>query len=164
VSDHDEREDYDDDLRSPVRCPQQLRRIATGLWLFAAVQLVFIVVLFILLAYAVVASWADKGVRASALWDINWWFAGLFLAGAWNALIVWGAGRMDRCHGYRCCVAVAGLSVLPIPCCLLALFTIPLGICALAELSSPEVRLAFERAARRRTVTLSPSTDRSPHA
>ena len=154
----DGREDYGDELRASVEAPEQLVRLATGLWLFAVVQLVCLVVLFAVLAYAVVSAWADNRIRLNGFRDVYWQFVALFLAGGWNGILIWGAGRLERCQGYRSCVTIAAMSVVPIPCCLLVIFTIPLGICVLAELSSDEVRLAFERADRRRQ--LAPPSDR----
>ena len=152
MSEHDERderEDFDDELRTPVKPPEQLVRLATGLWLMAVIQLVFLVVFFVVLAYAFVSSWADRRVGQRELHNVYWQFLALFLAAGWNGLLIWGVGRMERCQGYRVCFAIAALSIIPVPCFLFMIFTLPLGLCTMIEMTSDDVRSAFKSGNRR---------------
>jgi len=152
VSDHDEREDYDDEPWRGRPTPAQLIRTpATIIEVFGAIQLGLSVLGFII--GVVVIGWGVIDPAAVDAEDMTWYEAlavlvACVLAVVWNWMIVRGAGQMRSCRNYRLAVTAAALSFLPLPLYYCLPISAAVAVWALVILLRRDVRDHFATVAR----------------
>jgi hypothetical protein len=145
MTDHDERDDYDDQPWRRRATPEQLLRVpAAVIEICAAVQVVFS--LLGCLAPAVFLIWdlVDPNGPEAMSWDEAILVTLAFgLCLAWNLVVIRGVGQMRRCQSYRAALAAAVMSILPLPFLWLGAVSIPAGIWVVAILGRRDVRARF---------------------
>jgi hypothetical protein len=152
VTEHDERDDYDDEpWRRRATPEQRLRTPASVIAAFGAIQLGFSILGGI--ATAIVICWALFDPAAVDAEDMTWYEAVAVLAivglmVAWNWLIVRGAARMRNCLNYRLAVLAAVLSFFAAPFYYCIPIYAPVAVWALLILLRRDVRARFEAVAR----------------
>jgi len=151
VSDHDERDDYDDEPWRRRARPQQLVRFpAAIIEILAAVQVAFSLLGCLAPAVFIVWGLVDPGGPEAMSWDE----AVLVTSGfgfclTWNWIIVHGVGRMRRCRDYRLALTAALMSLVPLPFLYLGAVSIPVGIWTVAILGRRDVRAHFRATSRK---------------
>lgn len=152
MSEHDEREDYDDEpWRGRPTPEQQVRTPATIIEVFGAVQLGFSILGFVVAVVVIV--WGVIDPPAVDAEDMTWYEALAVLAAclfaiAWNWVVVRGAGRMRACRNYRLAVTATVLSFVPLPIYYCGPICAPVAVWALVVLARRDVRARFEAVAR----------------
>lgn len=164
MTDHDEREDYDDEPWRRAKPEQQVRTPATIIEVFGAIQLGLSVLWFLVAVVMIVWGAIDPAAVDADDWT---WYeaAGLLalagLAAVWNWVVVLGGGRMRACRNYRLAVAAAVLSFLPWPLYYCLPVSAPVAVWALVVLARPDVRARFKAVARG---TIPPAPPEEPDA
>jgi hypothetical protein len=148
VSHHDERDDYDDEPWRRLVAPDQLRRIANGLFIFGALQALAAICGSTAMAFSTVSAWTNGDIGKYRPPESYWMFAYCIVGGVTSAIVLRGASLMRRCLAYRYCLFAAVVALFPIPCYCLIFFNLALGISALRQLRRPDVRARFEAVAR----------------
>ena len=152
MTDHDERDDYDDEPWRVRPTPAQLVRTpATMIEVFGAIQL-GLSILGLVFAVVVVA-WGAVDPAAVDAEDMTWYEASAVLAAGvlavvWNWVVVRGAGCMRAGRNYRLSVTAAILSFLPVPLYYCLPISAPIAVWALVVLLRRDVRAHFAAAAR----------------
>jgi hypothetical protein len=152
MTNHDERDDYDDEPWRGRRTPaQQIRTPATIMEVFGAIQLGLSVLGFIVAV--VVIGWGVIDPAAVDAEDMTGYEAlavlvASVLAVVWNWVIVRGAGRMRAGRNYRLAVTAAALSFLPLPLYYCLPISAPVAVWALVILLRRDVRDHFATIAR----------------
>jgi len=159
MSEHDQREDYDDEPWKGRLAPKHfVRWPASAMWAFGLVQLLLSIVGLILLGLAVLERAVAGQDNAAGSWQ------SLFLSDDFliilfvcvigttaNLVVMRGAAGMGRFRRYSWAVAASVLLVLSVPFIYFAVFTVPLGIWALIVLCRRDVRARFGANARKQT-------------
>ena len=149
MSQHDEREDYDDEPWRGRATPQQLVRIRASLIeILGAIQVAFSLLGCLAPAVFIFLDLVAPGGPEAMSWDeavLVMLVFGLCLT--WNWVIIRGVGRMRRCRNYRMAMAAALMSILPLPFIYLGVISIPVGIWAVAILCRRDVRAHFRAVA-----------------
>jgi len=150
VSEHDERDDYDDEPGRRRAFPQQLVSTpATIIEVCAAIQAAFSLLGCFAPMVFILWELVDPQVVDSMSWDEAALVTLIFgLCLTWNWVIIRGAGRMRRCRNYRLSLAAAAMSILPLPFLYLGAVSIPVAIWAVAILGRRDVRARFAAVAR----------------
>jgi hypothetical protein len=152
VTEHDPREDYDDEPWRGRATPEHLLRTpASILGAFGFIQLGFAIVGWI--ASAVIIVWRTFDPAAVDAEDMTWYEAVALLAIAgllvgWNWLIVRGAGRMRHCRQYRLAILAAVLSFFAVPFYYCIPISAPVAVWTLVILLRRDVQARFEAVAR----------------
>lgn len=155
MSEHDEREDYDDEPWRGRRAPESLVRWpATAIWALGLGQFALSAVLLGVAAYEFTiravgwnhrpGEWKDLFRREDYLTILAGGLAGALS----NAVILRGAAGLRRFRQYAWAVAATLLTVLAIPFFLLAVIQLPLGLWVLYLLLRRDVRARFVPVAR----------------
>lgn len=151
MSDHDEREDYDDEpWRGRTNPAVLVHWPALLLCTFGMIQLGFSVLTCIWLPSALLWNWIDPEFFNN---DGPEWpeiLIGTVVAAlcvCQNALIVVGMRRMGKFKSYRLVLWATILSFLPLPVIYCGLLTIPLSIWALVAVLNRDVRARFDAVA-----------------
>jgi hypothetical protein len=157
VSDHDERDDYDDEPRGRPLAPEYaVLWPARLMWLCGHIQLVFVQIvafLYIAIAIALLAMDGDKE-DLDGLWDAvqepEFWLmiGGWVAATIWTAAIVRAANDLRRFRRYQFVVTATVLVLIPIPFLLIGGVQIPSAVWTLLTLARRDVRARFEAVAR----------------
>jgi hypothetical protein len=156
MSEHDPREDYDDEPWKAKCAPDHVVRWpASAMWVFALVQLLLSVVGLILLSLAVLVRAVSGGDDTTGSWRT------LFLSDDFliilivcivgltaNYAVLRGAAGMGRFRRYPWAVSASVLTLLSIPFIYFAVFTVPVGVWALIVLCRRDVRARFAANAR----------------
>ena len=142
MTEHDEREDYDDEPWRRRATPQQLVRIpAIALEVLAAVQVAFALLGCFTPAVIIIMDLALSDGPQALSWDEAVLVVLVFgLCLTWNWVIVRGVGRMRRCRDYRMALTAAAMSILPLPFLYLGAVSIPVAIWAVVILRRRDVR------------------------
>jgi len=154
VSDHDEREDYDDEPWRKRATPEELLRTpASIIAAFGAIQLGFSVVGCVAVVALMIWSLfhdpgADTEPEDGGLYEFLAVVSICILSVLWNWVIVRGAGRMRKCRDYRLCVAAAVLSIFSVPFYYCLPISAGVAVWALVILSRRDVRARFGAVAR----------------
>jgi len=152
MTEHDPREDYDDQPWRGRATPEELLRTpASIIAAFGAIQLGFSILGWI--ASAVIIVWGIFDPAAVDADDMTWYEAVAVLAivgllVGWNWLIVRGASRMRHCRQYRLAVLATVLSFFSFPFYYCILISAPVSVWALVVLLRRDVRARFEAVAR----------------
>lgn len=152
MSEHDEREDYDDEpWRRRWGTEEYVLVPASSIIAFAVIQCVLAVfALAIPDVFYVTESAPHLTIPVAAIAII------------WNLAIIWGAWGMHQFRRYRLSLGAAVMSFVPIPCIYCVPVSAPLGIWTLVALLRPDVRARFAAVARAAKNSLSPSTELPP--
>jgi hypothetical protein len=138
VSEHDLRDDYDDEpWRKRWRPEDQLFLPATAILAFGIFQFGWTIV-----------SLAIPEMFLPAEGEPVLVFALSVLVVAWHGVIVYGASGMRRFRRYPTAVIATVMSLMPCPFVPFALFSIPLGVWTMIVLCRRDVRARFEAVAR----------------
>jgi hypothetical protein len=154
VSEHDEREDYDDDPWRKRATPEELLRTpASIIAAFGAIQLGFSVVGCLALVALIIWSLfndigADTDPEDGGLYEFLAVISISILSVLWNWVIVRGAGRMRKCRNYRLSVAAAVLSIFSVPFYYCLPISAGVAVWTLVILSRRDVRARFAAVAR----------------
>jgi hypothetical protein len=152
VSEHDEREDYDDepwkrraDVAALVHWPALL------LGTFATIQLAFSVVGCIWLPGALVWNWIDPEFfnNDGPQWpEVVLGILACTVCASLNGLILVGARRLAKFQNFRLVLWAISVSFLSLPIIYCALVMVPISIWALVVVLNRDVRVRFEAVAR----------------
>ena len=157
MTDHDERDDYDDERWGDQLAPTSVVRWpASAMWGFGVLQLIllqtwtaFVVVLL------VISHFVDDDRTFADLWqtitrsELLWMsLAGWPFATAGTIAVIWGANSLRRFRHYWWTVTAACLTLFSVPIICLAPIQLPLGIWVLVVLARRDVRARFEAVAR----------------
>jgi hypothetical protein len=157
VSDHDEREDYDDERWNRPLAPDHVVRLpATVMWAFGLLQLIFAqLILAFLITIKVFADFVDGDQTVAGFWaefrgEPAYWLVpvGWLLATVWTVLVMRTANNMRRYRRYWAAVAATIMTMCSVPFMYLAVIQFPVGVWILAVLARSDVRARFESVAR----------------
>lgn len=157
MSQHDERDDYDDEPWRKWATPEQLLRTpASIIAAFGAIQLGFS--LLGVVAVAATFVWgvfndadpndSDSDTEDATVYKVLAVIAILILSVGWNWIVVLGAGRMRKCRNYRLSITVAVLSAFSIPFYYCLPISSGVAIWTVVLLSRREVKARFAAVAR----------------
>lgn len=156
VSDHDQREDYDDHLGGDHLAADSLVRWpASAMWVLGLMQLIVVLVGTAFAVYLTVADALDDGRTVDEIWmaasrDEAFWF----VLGAWPLaiacpiIVMRGANNLRQFRRYWWAVTAGILTLLALPFFYLGVFQLPLGLWALLLLARRDVRARFDAVAR----------------
>ncbi|MBO0701181.1 MAG: hypothetical protein J2P46_22480, partial [Zavarzinella sp.] len=147
MSEHDEREDYDDEP-SPRSSPEALvATIASHLQVYGAFQVVLGLVGVWTAAKTVVEA-ANQDLSAEVIQRLL--INGLFAATAFGSAVVilMASHHIPQFRRYRLAVAAGVLTASSLPLVFCAVVTVPLGVWTLIVLRRPDVRAGFEAVVR----------------
>jgi hypothetical protein len=146
MSEHDPRDDYDDEpWRGRISPDQRVKTVSDFIWCLGLFQMA--TSLFAMLAPIgglIDRIQSDDPIRpeqfraGSIVFILS--IAGIGIA----AVIMYGATWMKRFCNYRWVSAAIALTILSLPCFLTMPYGIPLGIWALVVVRRPDVRARFE--------------------
>jgi hypothetical protein len=157
MSEHDEREDYDDERWGDQLAPASaVRWPASAMWACGVLQLLcaqvwvgFVVLLLVLIDLVdddrTLGEVWEKVRREPALWGT---FAVWPVATACAVLVIRGANDLRRFRRYWWAVVAAVLTVFSVPVLCLAVLQVPVGAWVLVVLARRDVRARFEVEAR----------------
>ena len=147
MSEHDEREDYDDEPWRGRATPAHLLKLPADLmWSFGLFQLG--VSLFGLFSAVVTGSALILGPRPNSLdWlkIVSIYLAPGIVGLCVSIVVMRGSTAMRRGRQYTLAVWAACLTLTSLPCVGALPYTLPLGIWALILLRRPDVRAYFDR-------------------
>lgn len=143
MTEHDQREDYDDEPVPPGIAPEPLRAFSNVLWALGLVQLVAAGIGLMFVVCSFISARVDGEYAKYKPQDLYWMLAMSGVGAAFNVVVMWGAAGMGRCYGYRRSAAAAVLSAFPLPCFYLGVATVPIGLLALYQLRKRRVRSLF---------------------
>ena len=151
VSEHDPRDDYDDEPWRDRPSPHDLVRLpASMMWVFGLLQLILTQLYAAVGVVTTVLGWVDDGrglgdvLRSPAeLATMSLIIALWLVATACTIAVMRGANDFKRFRRYPWVVAGAILTLLSIPFFYLAVVSVPLGIWLLVLLSRRDVRARF---------------------
>jgi hypothetical protein len=152
MSEHDPREDYDDEPWKGRLAPDHVVRWpASAMWVFGLVQLILSLLGLVMIAVGVIWRAQDEPDKwADHFLDED--FRVILAAGAFgtiaNLVIMHGAAGMVRFRRYPWAVTASVLIVFSLPFVYFAMFTVPLGVWALIVLLRRDVRARFAANAR----------------
>jgi hypothetical protein len=161
MSDHDPRDDYDDELaRGPLAPEHIVRWPASAMWAFGLLQLIFAQMWVALLATTIVlTNFVDDDKTVSEVWDRfkhteAFWLtlAGWPVATFCTILVMRGGNDLRRFRRYPWVAAGTVLMMLAVPFFYLAVIQLPLGLWVLYFLLRRDVRARFEAVARGTTL------------
>ena len=173
MSEHDEREDYDDEpWRGDRLAPDHVVRWPTSvMWGLGLMQLVFTQTFIVMMVAAeILVGFVDGGATLNDLWqDSDWWRippGWLVLTGC-NVFVIRTASEMRRFRHYWRVVSSTVLVMFAVPFIFLTVIQLPLGIWILVVLCRRDVRARFQAVARGTMIEAPPETpdaraDRSP--
>jgi hypothetical protein len=160
VTDHDERDDYNDEpWRRRPDPAARIRWPALLLCTFGMIQLGFSIVTCIWLPAALIWNWIDSEFFDN---DGPQWpevLVGTLLPACCicqNTVIVIGTRRLSRFRSYRLALWAVILSFLPLPVFYCGLATIPLSVWALVDMRNRDVGARFDAVAREAAATNAP--------
>jgi len=157
MSEHDERENYDDILEwGPPAPPHIVRLPAAIMWGVGLSQFLIVQMWLAILVGSLVfthfvdddknlADAWDRVIRKPPLWGS---FLGWPLATACTIIVMRGANDLKRFRRYHWVVVAATLTLLSVPIIFLGVVQVPLGIWLLWILLRRDVRARFEAVAR----------------
>jgi hypothetical protein len=146
VSEHDLRQDYDDEPQRPRSTAASVLRQASDLIRWCGqFQLTVSILGIMLILGTLVESWLNG--RRLALWDemaayvvVPLSVAGIVL----TPIALIGSTAMRKRTQYSLASAACAITILSLPCFVVAPFAIPLGIWGLMVLNRADVRESFE--------------------
>ena len=157
MTDHDERDDYDDERRDrPLAADHIVHWPASTMWAFGLLQLIFTqTIIGFLIVLTVVVNFVDGDETLADFWshvtsNPELWLIplGWLVATAWTAFVIWAANGMRRYRRYWFAVTAAVLTMFSVPFFYLAVIQLPIGLWVLIVLARRDVRARFEAVAR----------------
>jgi hypothetical protein len=160
VSEHDPRDDYDDEPWRDRPSPHDLVRLpASMMGVFGLLQCILTQLYIGVGVVTTVLGWVDdgKGVgdvlgSSTDLATMLLLFAAWLMATACTILVMRGASDLTKFRRYPWVVAGAILTLLSLPFVYLAAIQVPLGIWLIALLSRRDVRARFQAVAHRQII------------
>src|SRR5262245_38056525 len=157
VSEHDPREDYDDEPWNRRRSPQDIVRWPASIrWVFGVLQFIATQLwMALLISTTIVVEFVDGDQTLGEFWNSVkdewgfWLYLGAWPVGTACAIIVMRAANdLKRFRRYTFVVAGAILTFLSVPCIFLGVVQVPLGVWLILLLLRRDVRARFEAVAR----------------
>lgn len=160
MTDHDERDDYDDEPgRGPLAAQHIVHWPSSAMWAFGLLQMIFAQMWIAFFAtLLVITNFVDDDRTWSDVWDqlkdeeaVWMTLAGWPVATLCTLVVMRGANDLRHFRRYPWVVAGTVLTILAVPFFYLAVIQLPLGLWVLYLLLRRDVRARFEAVARHRT-------------